>query len=157
MTLDVGDKAPEFSLYDTEKNLVKLEDLKGKSVVVLFFPMAYTSVCTAELCGVRDNMNMYDSLNAKVFGISVDSPFTLGQFKKDQNLQFSLLSDFNKEACRAYGAIYEDFVLGMKGVAKRAAFVIDPQGNIKYSEVLENAGELPNFEAIKSTLQKISN
>ncbi|ATL47348.1 peroxiredoxin [Chitinophaga caeni] len=152
MVPQVGSPAPNFSLYDTEKNKVSLEDFKGQNLVVLFFPLAFTSVCTAELCSVRDNIALYNNANAKVVGISVDSLFTLGKFKEEQKLNFPLLSDFNKEAANAFGALYQDFVLDMKGVAKRSAFVIDGQGVVKYAEVLESAGDQPNFAAIQEVL-----
>lgn len=152
MVPQVGSPAPNFSLYDTEKNKVSLEDFKGQNLVILFFPLAFTSVCTAELCSVRDNIALYNNANAKVVGISVDSLFTLGKFKEEQKLNFPLLSDFNKEAANAFGALYQDFVLDMKGVAKRSAFVIDGQGVVKYAEVLESAGDQPNFAAIQEVL-----
>jgi peroxiredoxin len=155
MSATVGAKAPAFTLVDTEKNKVSLDDFKGKNLVILFFPMAFTSVCTKELCSVRDNLSMYNDLNAAVVGISVDSPFTLGKFKAEQQLNFPLLSDFNKEASQAYGAFYETFVLDLKGVSKRAAFVVDKEGTVRYAEVLESAGDLPNFEAIKQTLNTL--
>ena len=156
MNLKIGDKAPSFSLRNTSKAEVSLSDYEGKNVVILFFPLAFTGVCTAELCSVRDNLSMYESLNAEVLGISVDSLFTLEQFKKAQNYNFLLLSDFNKEVSRAYGSLYEEFVLGMKGVAKRSAFVIDSQGTIQYAEVLEDAGQQPDFEAIEAKLNSLS-
>jgi len=155
--LKSGDKAPDFKLFNTEKQEISLSDLhKGKSLVVLFFPLAFTGVCTAELCSLRDDIAAYDSLNANVVGISVDSLFTLEKFKAEQNLNFPLLSDFNKEAATAYEAIYGDFVLGMKGVAKRSAFVVDQQGTIQYAEVLASAGDLPNFEAVKAALANLN-
>lgn len=113
-------------------------------------------MCTAELCSLRDDIAAYDSLNANVVGISVDSLFTLEKFKAEQNLNFPLLSDFNKEAATAYEAIYGDFVLGMKGVAKRSAFVVDQRGTIQYAEVLASAGDLPNFEAVKAALANLN-
>jgi peroxiredoxin len=152
MSIAIGTKAPAFSLNDTEKKKVNLEDFKGQNLVILFFPLAFTSVCTAELCSVRDSLATYNGLNTAVVGISVDSPFTLGKFKAEQNLNFSLLSDFNKEASQAYGAYYDNFVLDLKGVSKRAAFVVDKEGTVKYAQVLESAGDLPDFEAIKKTL-----
>lgn len=152
MSIAIGTKAPAFSLNDTEKKKVTLEDFKGQNLVILFFPLAFTSVCTAELCSVRDTLATYNSLNTAVVGISVDSPFTLGKFKAEQNLNFPLLSDFNKEASQAYGAYYDNFVLDLKGVSKRAAFVVDKEGIVKYAQVLESAGDLPDFEAIKKTL-----
>jgi peroxiredoxin len=152
MSVTIGSKAPAFSLLNTEKQKVSLEDFKGQNLVILFFPMAFTSVCTTELCSIRDNISVYNGLNTAVVGISVDSPFTLGKFKEDQKLNFPLLSDFNKEASPAYGAFYENFVLDLKGVSKRAAFVVDKEGVVKYAQVLESAGDLPDFEAIKNTL-----
>jgi len=155
MAITIGQAAPEFSLFDTEKTKIALADQKGSNVVLLFFPLAFTGVCTTELCNIRDNIAAYNSTNAKVFGISVDSLFTLGKFKEEQHLNFPLLSDFNKEVATAYGALYENFVLDMKGVAKRSAFVIDKEGIIRYAEVLESAGDLPNFAAIQATLQAL--
>src|SRR4051812_44868701 len=107
--VEIGHKAPEFSLYDTTKTMVSLADLKGKNVLLLFFPLAFTSTCTTELCFVRDSISSYNNLNAKVFGISVDSAYTLAKFKHEQQLNFELLSDFNKEASIAYDSIYETF------------------------------------------------
>lgn len=125
----------------------------GKKAVLLFFPLAFTSVCTTELCTMRDNMKLYNSLNANVAGISVDSFFTLKEFKKANNLNFQLLSDFNKEVSASYGALYEEFH-GMKGVSKRSAFVVNSEGVIEYAEVLESAGDLPDFKAIQEALKK---
>lgn len=156
MALQKGDKAPAFKLVNSDKKEVALDDFKGKNLIILFFPLAFTSVCTTELCSMRDDMSEYEGLNADVVGISVDSPFTLDKFRKDQNLPFQLLSDFNKEASMAYGSLYENFVLGMKGVSKRSAFVVDKEGKIQYAEVLESAGDLPNFEAIKQTLTSLN-
>lgn len=155
MSLAIGTPAPAFSLYDTEKKLTSLADFKGKKVLILFFPMAFTSVCTAELCSMRDSLAVYNGLNAEILGISVDSPFTLKKFKEENGLNFSLLSDFNKEVSPAYGAFYETFALDLKGVSKRAAFVVDGNGNIQYAEVKESAGDLPDFEKIKEVLAKI--
>jgi peroxiredoxin len=156
MALQIGQKAPEFSLYNTEKNKVSLSDFAGKKVLLLFFPQAFTGVCTTELCSVRDSITTYQSVDAQVLAISVDSLFTLNKFSQEQSFNFPLLSDFNKEASRAYEAIYDSWIFDMKGVAKRSAFVIDGQGVIQYAEVLENPGDLPNFEAIKETLAKIA-
>ena len=153
MSVQVGSKAPAFTLVDTDRNQVSLESFKGKKVLLLFFPFAFTSVCTKELCSVRDNIGQYNTADAVVLGISVDSPFTLAKFKEEQGLNFPLLSDFNKEASTAYGAIYDDFIGWMKGVSKRSAFVIDADGVVAYAEVLENAGEVPNFAAIDAVLK----
>lgn len=150
--LKIGDKAPDFKLFDSDKKEISLSDYKGKNVVVLFFPMAFTSVCTAELCTMRDDIAYYSGLEADIVAISVDSLFTLGKFKEDQKLNFPLLSDFNKDTSKAYGSYYEEFVFGMRGVSRRAAFVVDKEGLIRYAEVLDSAGNLPNFEAVKATL-----
>lgn len=155
MALEKGQAAPHFELFNTDKQKVSLADFKGKSVLLLFFPQAFTGVCTKELCSVRDGIALYNGVNAQVLGISVDSVFTLGKYKEDQQLNFPLLSDFNKEVSAAYNCLYENFAFDMKGVSKRSAFVIDGNGTIQYAEVLENAGELPNFEAINATLEAI--
>ncbi len=155
MALQVGDKAPNFTLFNTEKKEISLSDFAGKNVVILFFPLAFTSVCTAELCEMRDNIATYSNLNDEILGISVDSLFTLDKFKAEQSLPFNLLSDFNKEISTAYGSIYENFVLGMKGVSKRSAFVVDANGTIQYAEVLESAGDVPNFVAVKEALASL--
>lgn len=152
MSVQVGQQAPSFLLRDTDKKEVKLEDFKGQNVLILFFPLAFTGVCTTELCNIRDNIAVYNNANAQVLGISVDSPFSLGKFKAEQNLNFPLLSDFNKEASKSYGALYENFIGWMEGVSKRSAFIVDKEGVIRYAEVLESAGDLPNFEAINATL-----
>ncbi|MDQ8005971.1 MAG: redoxin domain-containing protein [Pedobacter sp.] len=151
MSLQVGVQAPDFKLKDTELKEVSLNDFKGKKVVLHFFPLAFTGVCTTQLCTMRDNFGYYDGLNAQVLGVSVDSPFTLAKFKAEQAYQFPLLSDFNKETAASYGALYEDF-LGLKGIAKRSAFVIDEEGKIIYAEVLEDAGNLPDFAAINKVV-----
>jgi len=137
MNIKKGDKAPDFTLRDTDTNEVSLSDYAGKNVIVLFFPLAFTGVCTAELCSVRDDIATYNNMNASVLAISVDSPFTLGKFKEEQKLNFPLLSDFNKTVSRAYGSLYEDFVLDLKGVSKRSAFVIDKKGIIRVKETLD--------------------
>ena len=148
MSLQIGQPAPQFILISSALKSVSLADFKGRKVVIHFFPLAFTGVCTTQLCTMRDSFGYYDGLNAIILGISVDSPFTLAKFKEENNYQFDLLSDFNKEVSTAYGAIYDQFVMGLKGVSKRAAFVIDEEQNIIYAEVLEDAGQLPNFEAI---------
>ncbi len=155
MILTNGSKAPGFKLRDTEKKEVSLEDYKGQNVLLLFFPLAFTGTCTEELCLIRDEKSFYDDINAQILAISVDSLFTLEKYKAEQGYNFPMLSDFNKDVSRSYGALYDDFVLGMKGVSKRSAFVIDAKGTIQYAEVLDNAGELPNFETINSILEKL--
>jgi peroxiredoxin len=157
MAIQKGDKAPDFTLLNTEKEKITLSEQKGKNVVLLFFPLAFTGVCTKELCNVRDNIGLYNNTNATVYGISVDSVFSLGKFKAEQNLNFDLLSDFDKDASKAYDALYGSFLNDMMhGVSKRSAFVIDKEGTVQYAEVLENAGELPNFEAIQETLKTLN-
>ncbi len=155
MKIEVGSKAPDFSLYSSEKEKVSLSDYKGKNVVLLFFPLAFTGVCTKELCNVRDNIGIYNNSKAKVLAISVDSPQTLAKFKEDQQLNFPLLSDFNKTVSAAYGSLYETFSLDMKGVSKRSAFVIDANGIVRYTEVLENASEEPDYIAIENCLTSL--
>jgi len=155
MAIEIGQKAPDFSLFDSEKNKVTLSEQKGKNILLLFFPQAFTGVCTKELCGIRDDIARYNNSKATVFGISVDSVFTLRKFKEEQQYNFSLLSDFNKEVSTAYNSIYIDWILDMKGVSKRSAFLIDKEGIIQYAEVLESAGDLPNFEVINSKLGQL--
>lgn len=155
MKIKAGEKAPDFTLQNTEGQKITLSNEVGKSnILLLFFPLAYTSTCTQELCTMRDNMKLYSSLDATIYGISVDSFFTLKEFKKSENLNFQLLSDFNKEVSAEYGALYEDF-FGMKGVSKRAAFIIDREGDVVYEEILEDAGNLPDFESIREVLSEI--
>lgn len=153
--ISVGQKAPDFSLFSSEKTKVSLQDFKGKNVLLLFFPQAFTSVCTAELCSVRDNMQQYANLNVQAIGISVDSVFTLAKFREEQQYNFPLLSDFNKEVSGAYGSLYADWILDMKGVSKRSAFLIDGEGVIRYAEVLDNPGEQPNFQAIQEAISAL--
>ena len=153
MALQIGDKAPDFTLFSSDLKEVKLSDFAGKKVIIHFFPMAFTGVCTSQLCTLRDNFSFYEGLNAQILGISVDSPFTLAKFKEENNYQFPLLSDFNKEVSKAYGAQYEEFVFNLKGVAKRSAFVLDADHKIIYAEVLESAGDLPDFAAIDALLK----
>lgn len=154
-SIQIGQPAPEFTLFDSDKQKVSLSDYKGQNVLLLFFPQAFTGTCTKELCSTRDNIALYDQANARVFGISVDSVFTLAKYKEDQHLNFPLLSDFNKTTSTAYGALYESFAFDMKGVSKRSAFIVDKEGVIRYAEVLETATDLPNFSAIQQTLESI--
>ena len=158
MAIKTGQAAPDFTLYNSEKNPVSLSDFKGKkNVLLLFFPLAFTSVCTEELCTVRDDIRNYENDHVQVLGISVDSVFTLAKYREDQQYNYPLLSDFNKEVSTAYGSIYETFTnMALKGVSKRSAFIIDKQGIVQYAEVLENAGEVPDFKAIKEHLSRLS-
>jgi glutaredoxin-dependent peroxiredoxin len=154
MALQVGQEAPDFTLKSNKMQDVKLADLRGNKVLLLFVPLAFTGVCTKELCGMRDSLKEYEGLNCKVFGLSTDSPFALDAWAKEQGYQFPLLSDYNRETAREYGAIYDD-LMGFKGICKRSAFVIDRQGVVRYAEVLADARNLPNFDAIKSCLQQL--
>jgi len=151
-----GQQAPDFTLYNSEKEKVTLSDYKGKNILLLFFPQAFTGTCTKELCNMRDNIALYNQANAQVFGISVDSVFTLARYKEDQHLNFPLLSDFNKNTSVEYGTLYDTFVFDMRGVSKRSAFVIDKAGIVRYAEVLETATDLPDFNAIQKTLLEIN-
>jgi peroxiredoxin len=153
--IEVGQAAPDFALFSDEKKEVKLSDFRGTNVILHFFPQAFTGVCTEQLCNARDNMGVYERLNAQVLSISVDSPFTLGRFKEDNGYNFPMLSDFNKTVSTAYDVLLENFVFGMQGVSKRAAFVIDTEGVVRYAEVTPHPGALPNFVAIKEALEAI--
>ncbi len=155
--METGQQAPDFILYNTEKTKVSLYDQKGKNVVLLFFPLAFTSVCTGELCSVRDNISLYNEANAVVFGISIDSLFTLKKYKESMGLNFELLSDFNKTVSREYGALYDVFpTFEMEGVTKRAAFVLDKEGVIHYAEVCPTPQHLPDFGAIQVKLASLN-
>lgn len=155
MSIEVNEIAPNFSLQNTEREYVQLSDYKGKrNVVILFYPLAFSSVCTTELCTTRDNLKIYESFDAEVLAISIDSFFVQKAFKESQNINFQLLSDFNKEASNSYGVLYEDF-FGMKGVAKRSAFIIDKAGVVQYKEVLDDSSKIPNFDQIQKTLSEI--
>lgn len=154
MSIHAGQQAPDFSVFDSDKNKVSLADYRGKNVVLLFFPLAFTGVCTAELCSVRDNIALYNNTNAQVLGISVDSLFVLSKYKAEQNLNFPLLSDFNKDASKAFNVLYETFpAFKMQGVSKRAAFVIDKEGVVKYADICPTPKDLPDFAAIQQTLE----
>ncbi len=156
MSKQPGEKIPDISLFDTEKKKVSLTDQQGKNLVILFFPLAFTGTCTIELCTIRDNIADYNNTDAQVYGISVDSLFSLGKYKAEQNLNFPLLSDFNKEASAAFGVLYDTFpAFEMQGVSKRAAFVVDKAGVIRYAEVCAMPSDLPDFAAIQQTLQSL--
>jgi peroxiredoxin len=160
MSLKIGDLAPDFKLFSKnttgEPKEFALSDYKGKKVVILFYPLSYTGVCTTEMCTISEGFEQYSALNAVVLGISVDSIFTQEAWAKANGITIPLLSDFNAEVCAKYGAKYDDFVLGMKGVAKRSGFVVDKDGKIAYAEVLEDAGKLPDFDKIKEVLKSLN-
>lgn len=153
--LQPGDVAPDFSLRASDKSLVKLSELRGQNVLLLFFPFAFTGVCTKELCLMRDSLSEYNDLHTTVLAISVDSPYTLAKWKEEQGFNFPMLSDFNKTVSKKYDSLYKEFALGLKGVSKRSAFLVDKQGVLRYVEVLENAGEMPDFKAITEALNAL--
>ena len=154
MAATVGSKAPDFTLMNDKREEVTLSSQKGHPVVLAFFPAAFTGVCTKELCTFRDSMAKLNSANATVYGISVDTSFSLAEFKKQQNLNFPLLSDFNKEVIQAYGVFNPDMI-GLKGIAKRSTFVIDKDGVVRYAEVLEDARNEPNYDKVFEALAKL--
>ena len=152
MAIDVGAKAPDFTLPNEDREPVSLSaQLKSGPVVLAFFPAAFSSVCTKELCTFQDALAQLNQAKARVYGISVDTFFTLKAFQEQQKLTFPLLSDFNKDAIRAYGVFNEDMI-GLKGIAKRAVFVLDKDGIVRHREVLEDARNEPNYDAVHRTL-----
>ena len=153
MTLDVGAVAPDFELpLKLGEPPIRLAEYKGeKPVGLLFFPLAFSSVCTTVMCTVAENYSAWQDLNAEVIGISVDSPFVNQKFADDCNAPFPIVSDFNKTASEAYGVLYEEFA-GLKGVSKRAAFVVGSDGRISYAWVSEDPAIMPDFDAIMAVL-----
>ena len=156
MTLPIGVEAPDFTLKTKAPdglNDITLSGFRGKSnVVLLFFPFAFTGVCTEETCSVRDDLSSYEELEAQVLGISVDSPFSQEAMALKEGLNFPLLSDFNKNVSKEYGVLYEDFI-GFEGVSKRSAFVVSKDGTVAYSWSSDDPQQLPDFSAIKSALR----
>ena len=155
MALKIGDKAPDFTLFNQDGESVSLSSFKGKNVVLLFFPAANTGACTKEMCTFRDELKVYENLNAQVLGISVDTHFSLKMFHDKNNYNFPLLSDFNRKVINDYDVVLDVFAPGKfdyQKVAKRAAFVVDKDGILKYTEVLSSPGDEPNYEAIKKVL-----
>jgi len=154
--LAVGDKAPDFALPMTMEDTWKLSDHLGvKNIVVLFFPLAYSPPCHDEMCSIRDGFSEFKGLDAHVVAISVDNPFVLNKWKEELNLPFQLLSDFNREVSPAWGAFHEE--LGpLKGVAKRAAFVLDKEGVVRYAWVSDDPGVMPDVGEIKAALDNLS-
>ena len=151
MSADVGSKAPDFTLTNQDREPVTLSAQRGRPVVLAFFPAAFSSVCSKELCTFRDRLDRLNQANAQVFGISVDTFFTLKAFQADQKLTFPLLSDFNKQVIRDFGVFNEDMI-GLKGIAKRAVFVLDRDGVVRYREVLDDARNEPDYEKVFTTL-----
>lgn len=153
--LQVGQKAPDFKLVDIDKNEITLANFKGKNLVMFFFPMAWTGVCTKEMCSVQEDYNTYAGMNAEVIGISADSFFALKRFGEDNKITYKLLSDYNKQAIRDYDVLLPEFAFGYKDVAKRATFVIDKEGIVRFVEILPSPGDLPNMEAIKAAVKAL--
>ncbi|MDJ0269413.1 MAG: peroxiredoxin [Aigarchaeota archaeon] len=153
---EVGDKAPDFSLVDQERKPRTLSEFRGKKVVLAFFPGAFTSVCTKEMCTFRDNMAKFNQLDAVVLGISVNDPFTQKAFAEANDLGFPLLSDYAREVVRKYGVYHENFA-GLEGytAAKRAVFILDGEGVIKYKWVSDDPTKEPNYDEIISALSKL--
>ena len=158
MGITVGDRAPGFTLKSKSGDDMKdisLSDYEGqKNVVILFFPLAYTGVCTEEMCSVSGGLADYDALDAQVLGISVDSPFAQEAWARENDIAIPLLSDFNKEVSAAYGAQFEDLI-GFRGVAKRSAFVVDKAGIVRFASVSDDPTVLPDFDAIKARLSEL--
>lgn len=153
MSVHVGSAAPAFKLPSRPGNVVDLGAVFGaRKTVLLFFPLAYSSVCTTEMCTFRDDWQKWSSLGCAVFGISVDSPFVTDKFRQDLGIPFDILSDFNKDVSRQYGALYED-LMGLKGVGKRAAFVVDASGKVVYAQVNAEAGQQVDFDAIRKAVE----
>ena len=150
-TVDVGTNAPDFTLVNQDRQPVTLSASRGKPVVLAFFPAAFSSTCTAELCTFNNRMSQLNAANAQVYGISVDTFFALKAFRDSQHLSFPLLSDFNKEVIRLYDVFFEDMI-GLKGLAKRAVFVIDKDGVIRHRQVVADARNEPDYEQVFSTL-----
>jgi glutaredoxin-dependent peroxiredoxin len=156
MSLKVGDKAPDFKLPTVDRSEVSLSQFKGKKVVIFFFPMAWTGVCTKEMCQVQEHYKTYEDLGAVVLGISVDSFFAQKHFQDEFKLNgITFLSDFNKDVIRAYGVVHPEFIVGYKEVAKRSTFVIDKEGIIRFIEILPTPGDFPNMDAVQEAVKNI--
>ena len=155
MTIDVGSKAPDFTLIDHDRQPVTLSAQRGRPVVLAFFPAAFSSACAKELCTFRDSLTTLNAASAQVYGISVDTFFALKAFHDSQQLSFPLLSDFNKQVIRDFGVFNEDMI-GLKGIAKRAVFVLDKDGIVRYREVLDDARNEPDYAKVFSTLTALT-
>ncbi|MEM3676266.1 MAG: peroxiredoxin [Thermoplasmataceae archaeon] len=156
MAVNVGEKAPDFKGIDSTLKEKKLSDYKGQNVVLAFFPGAFTSVCTKEMCTFRDSMANFNKLNAKVVGVSVDTPFSLAEFAKVNKLNFDLVSDANNEISKKYDVLYDSF-LKIPGLhaSKRSVFVIDRNGIVRYKWVSEDPGVEPDYKALESEVAKL--
>jgi len=153
MALSVGTQAPDFTLPTKPGETLTLSSLRGKQVVLLFYPAAFTGVCTKEMCTIAEDFSAYESLGAVPVAISVDTPWVVTKFAAESKATFPFASDFNKTVIRDYGVVRHDFAFGMKDVAERAVFVIGPDGVIKYAWVGENPGVFPDLDAVKNALR----
>jgi peroxiredoxin len=153
MAIQVGSKAPHFTLHDTDKQQRSLQEFLGKKLVLVFFPGAFTGVCTKEMCAFRDSMSRLNELNAQVVGISVDSPFANKGFAERNQLQFPLLSDYARTTIKAYGIELPNFA-GLEGytVAKRSVFILDQDGVVRYAWVSDNPGIEPKYDEVTEAL-----
>ena len=155
MAVEVGNKAPDFTLVNQDREKVTLShELGSGNVVLAFFPGAFSGTCTKEMCSFRDSMSQFASLNAKVLGVSTDTFFVLKAWGDQQKLGFTLLSDYNKEVIGLYGVVNPDMV-GLKNIAKRAVFVIDKGGIVRYREILEDARNEPDYAKLNDALAKV--
>ena len=152
----IGSDAPDFTLFNNKREKVTLSEQRGKNVVLAFFPAAFTGVCEKELCTFRDSLTDLNGLNAKVLGISVDAPFANNAFAEKNQLNFPILSDYAREAVRAYGVAHDDFA-GMPGytASKRSVFVIDKQGKIAYAWVADVPSQEPDYDAVQAAVRAL--
>ena len=153
MAVEVGQKAPEFTLHDADRQQRSLSEFQGKNVVLAFYPGAFTGVCTTEMCTFRDRMSDFNSLNAQVLGISVDGAFSQKVFSDQNNLNFPLLSDFSRRVVNQYDVALPNFA-GMDGyvAAQRAVFVVDKEGVVRYRWIAPNPGVEPDYDEVKQAL-----
>ncbi len=155
MSLTTGQRAPDFTLPDTDRKQRSLSEFRGKKTVLAFFPGAFTGVCTKEMCQLRDSMAMFNDMDAQVVGISVDAPSANKAFALANNLTFPLLSDYTRTVSKQYCGVYQDFG-GLMGyeAAKRSVFVLDAQGVVRYAWISENPGTEPNYEEVRSAVER---
>ncbi len=156
MSVEIGQKPPDFQLHDQDKKLRSLQDFLGKKTLLAFFPGAFTGVCTREMCTFRDSLQALTALGAQVVGISVNDPWANKGFAEANNLQFPLLSDYTRETVKKYNIYHNDFG-GLKGyvTAKRAVFILDANGVVRYKWVSEDPGKEPDYEEIKEKLRSL--
>lgn len=154
MAVKKGETAPGFELPAAPGETVDVGEVFGSDpVVLLFFPLAFSSVCTREMCVVRDDWSAWAGLEARVYGITVDSPIVTRKFREEHDLPFPILSDFNRAVAREYGVLYEEFY-GLEGVPKRSAFVIDPDGHVAYAWVSEDADVEPDYDEVRRAVER---